>query len=274
MTDAVRNAIMNECLALAVNETLRMVCPSCNAQHERSMAVTRLDENTLIYVCPRVKCGAQGLLGPGKWGFSKRHSAKLFKPVLFNAPTVELRDERVKYLFDKYEITGEQCLSNVLDIKGKSSKIVFLLRNYRGYVWGRQTKETCPPGGHGRAPKCILYTEQDMAKLAYVPQRTEEGKGATIVLVEDVLSAIKVAEYLPAVALLGTHLAEREALDIRKHFENIIVALDPDAALKAIKITETYRCLFQQARVLLLQQDPKDTPHAELRSMLETSSCA
>ena len=96
-------------------------------------------------------------------------------------------------------------------------------------------------------------------------------KTDTLVLVEDQVSAIKLAPYVDAVALLGTHLSEAKADEIKAQgYKQIFLSLDRDAVQEAIKLQIKWRTKIPNLYVLGIGQDIKDMPAKEFESYLES----
>ena len=80
----------------------------------------------------------------------------------------------------------------------------------------------------------------------------------TAVLVEDVISAITVANYFPVTGfgILGTSL-QQEHLYALSDFDRVVVALDPDASKKALEHAKDLNSYVKEVRVLKLKDDLK-----------------
>ena len=96
------------------------------------------------------------------------------------------------------------------------------------------------------------------------------------VLVEDILSAIKVSivgkqleRPVNAVAILGTHMTDTMAQEIRSKSSDIMFMLDNDAITKAAELVKKYSLLFNSTRIIFPDRDPKDTSYSELLELLK-----
>jgi DNA primase len=78
------------------------------------------------------------------------------------------------------------------------------------------------------------------------------------IVVEDAASAAAVSQYATGIALLGTHLTD-EALELIAGYRSVTVALDRDAANKALHLTKRIK-QFTTATMKLLKEDPKVYP--------------
>lgn len=91
----------------------------------------------------------------------------------------------------------------------------------------------------------------------------------TVVLVEDVLSAIKVGRVSASIALLGSHIPN-SILDICSQYDKIILWLDYDKRVEAVKYAKRLHSLLgKQILVVATQKDPKEYPTEEIHKELE-----
>jgi len=116
-----------------------------------------------------------------------------------------------------------------------------------------------------RSPK---ITSQGMAKntIAIVPS---ERTSSTVVLVEDPVSAIKVARILPTLCLFGSHVPLSTAVYLQAQYEHCILWLDGDKAKEAVKFSQRYSYLFKEGiHVVRTEKDPKEYPTEKIKNFL------
>ena len=243
-----RDAILVDLAMMQDGEVLNTTCPACKAQHEKKFYLTKTGEGSGIYVCHRASCGFSGGIGDN-YVTSTITPKKEFTPKLYLEHMVALRDQDKQYLLDNYQINHTSGMAYAQ----KEDQLVFKLQTATRDVWGYQTKyQWKRPKG---VPKAKLYREKNVPTVHF-----EHPLGRhTVVLVEDYLSARKLSNILPTVALLGTHLSEEAALEIRKYYTRIVLALDLDAVEKATKLREQWKGLFEAIDIVILQKDVKDT---------------
>ena len=93
------------------------------------------------------------------------------------------------------------------------------------------------------------------------------GEGDTCVVVEDIPSAcVAAAAGYSAMALLGTHLSTLDIQDLMG-YNNIIVALDPDAHSKGIAMAARLSA-YSNAKAILIPDDLKHFNPEEVRDIL------
>jgi hypothetical protein len=101
---------------------------------------------------------------------------------------------------------------------------------------------------------------------------TVYGKGDTVILVEDVLSAIKIArtEEFAAVPVLGSSLSKEHEVKLIKRFNSIYVWLDRDKAKNAVQIKNRLRSKGITSRAIITPLDPKEYNKTEITQWLKS----
>ena len=98
------------------------------------------------------------------------------------------------------------------------------------------------------------------------------GDSDIIILVEDVLSAIKIARLSPeycAMPLLGSSLSTEHEEKLRNKFNTIHVWLDRDKAKQGIKISRNLKQKGITSRTIITDLDPKEYKEGEIKSWLK-----
>ena len=100
------------------------------------------------------------------------------------------------------------------------------------------------------------------------------GKGDKLLVVEDVLSAIKIArlrqEGYCATPLLGSSMSKQAEQQLLKRYENISVWLDRDKAKNAIRIRNRLRSLGVSSKAIITPLDPKEYNRTEILEWLKS----
>lgn len=250
--------IKNEALGLEVGASTQVYCPCCDNDppYPPSLSITR-DDNGIIYNCFRAVCSCRGFIGslPSCIPTDKK-LVKRFVPKPYTREAT-LPNAKIQGLLSRlYGITEEELRDNGIKQTGTGG-LLMPLYNVEGYPFGHTTKY------RGKALKAIHYLTTETSKLHFVnPRRV----GSSAILVEDVLSAIRVHRFAQGVALLGTNLNIAMVKDLLKGgYRDIIVALDPDALHKAIKMRKAFGIFFTTFRIVSLSNDPKDLSDKQLR---------
>lgn len=109
------------------------------------------------------------------------------------------------------------------------------------------------------------HTKGDVEKIVYVLGR----KSKTIVLVEDIVSAIKVARIATVSPIFGSHISLLKLKTLGIFYDKIIIWLDPDKQKDAIKFAEKGQLMGLETRVVLSNKDPKEHSMDEIVEYLK-----
>jgi len=94
------------------------------------------------------------------------------------------------------------------------------------------------------------------------------GKGEKLVIVEDLLSAIKVARVQRCVPLWGSNPSMVFLNRLRSVTNHIVIWLDPDKQLEAQKLRKRVSVLFDTVEIISSIGDPKDYETQEIKTKL------
>jgi len=133
-------------------------------------------------------------------------------------------------------------------------------------------------GSNPKHPKYITRGVKDVLHIVGKPDRSfltpdhyvetkprlEDG---TIVLVEDLLSAIKVGRVCSAMPLWGSHLSVNTAHRLSLQFKKAVLWLDYDKRQEAVKIA-LERSMVLPVHVVITQHDPKTYTEEEIREKI------
>lgn len=245
------------------------VCPACEGgpSKEKSLSVSRRD-GVLLWNCHRASCsfgGSTRSLGrdrKARSGGDSSASSVNIKTTPLSAATagllaakfgIPIKDFRLAGCGWTGESAGNYGRRVSYPIFGPDSRKRG--ENYRSYEQGVKPKSLIK-----------LFYEDAVASSWYKWKR----KSTTLVLVEDQVSAIKVAPFHHSLALLGTNLSEAKVLEIlyADKYDRIYLALDNDATMEAIKTQLKWRDRMPNMMVLGLQKDIKDMDNKDFQEFL------
>ena len=222
-------------------------------------------EEGIFYRCFRVSCKESGFI-PSPTYSSKVYASpkRKFTPKQFTWDTVSLPPQLEDMLYEKYTITKDEIKVNGIKYAPEIDSLVLPIFNSVGYECGIATKVV---NRNTDRPKVVNYFFNDYSRLHY-PQREQSTdnsrcskRGAPskrLVVVEDILSSIRVNRYGTAVSLLGTNMTNAQAKELSEINREMIIALDPDATNVAIRMKRMYGLSFRNIKVVHLSCDPKD----------------
>ena len=267
MTPDLYKAVLLEGEDLELGESRYITCVACG--RDSKMSITRTATGVLLH-CLRDACGVRGHAGatgaiPQKLRNKEKRYAK-FEPKYFDLPTRRLSGIERAAMFERFELSREAMEGADWRYCEQRQGYVFPVKSRHGYTRGmvaryyhkRYYKEK-------ELPKAVAYKEVDGPWLSWY---TGDIKTKCLVLVEDQVSALKASQHVDCVALLGTSIDEREAMEIAQHkAEHVIIALDADAINSAHKLKREFGLLWQSISVMELQRDLKDETHEKLAEM-------
>lgn len=265
MKSQYEEAIKLEALSLDYGDTLNTTCPVCDVRTSKThLSVSRMATG-ILYHCYRDSCGIKGFVESLPSNLSRDKTTKSFTPRKFTKPVENITTQMRNKLKIKYDLSYEEIHYNgIKSIKDRDG-ILLPLYNWMGYNYGHTTK-------YFDGLKTIHYLESETSKLHFPHRNSFVKDDDTIVLVEDVISAIRCARHAHSASLLGTNLTSAMVEDIIKaEYINVIIALDPDATTKAMKLKNKYGLFFKSFRAAPLSADPKDMNDTQLKLELGLS---
>lgn len=248
-------------IALAPNETLpNCECPHClgGTAKEKSFSVTRTDDG-FMYNCYRASCDMAGFVpekpkleqvSAGKPHIKPKKTKEIYKT--FDKCTFYLTVDQYAFFQSKFNLTVTDIQASGVKYCAASMSYIFPIFNRHGLQVGVVDRAF-----NGRTPKALTILEGPTVKL-YFPKQKEWSSTDPVVVVEDVISAIRVSKYKPCVALLGCSMSEEAATVLRKLTNRLVIALDNDATSAALKLSKQYKWMFDDIIVQHLSKDPKD----------------
>jgi hypothetical protein len=249
-------------LDLEPGQNTRTVCPYCNADHERSLSLSRNDEGVL-YHCYRAKCGRKGFLPNNgvnyQPGWEKRTPKKKTAKT-FSYATETLPQPLKDMFYARYSITETELEDNGFLYSPEMDRVIMPIYNSFGYEVGKVARSY---NQNTAGIKAISYFNDGESHLHYVPSSMH--RDGAITCVEDIPSAIRVGRFGKAVAILGSWLPLKHIIELGELTQEINIALDPDAASKAFKMRRAYMIYFRNFNVKLLSNDPKDMTDEQIQ---------
>ena len=92
------------------------------------------------------------------------------------------------------------------------------------------------------------------------------------VLVEDIVSAIKVSKVMGAIPIFGSSISNRQILRLKTLLEHAFIWLDPDMRGKSVKLAHTATLLGLPTTPIFSDKDPKEHTQEEILSYLTSKT--
>lgn len=274
------NEIQEMAADVPVGQRSRHVCPSCKggSSGEESLSIYRRSETEAYFTCFRGKCdlgsGHVALYRDGSGGLLRaKHSDKSPQG---NAPDLfPLSKKAYRLLTKKYGLTDRAITyANIrCTIDGRLAMPIWNARRNRRGISVRKERSTFEGRREfGTIPKSLIYKEgrNNVTSSWYFGRYNKTKHTKSLVLVEDQLSAIRVARYVDCLALLGTNVTRPMQTEINSMgYEKVYIALDEDATDKAFRLRKQLApVLHAEVEIIPLSKDFKNMKENELRDVL------
>jgi hypothetical protein len=257
-----------------LNESRSMICPFCEEEWkvqncpvewkpETSFKLTRVPAG-LLYICFRASCGKSGLVTTDPLLPSGQRYNPKFQPRFFTGDLIALSSALYEHYIEPYGITQEDVIDQGIKYAPDEGRIYYPLYDMYGYMFGETLKTVYP----NTQPKSLHNFWSHTTPHLHFP--LGQAVNQTLVLVEDVISAIKISNLTYCAALLGSHITEALVLYLKEHgVKEIIIMLDSDATGVAAGYVKKYQGVINtRLAVCPKGKDPKDLTLDELRNKL------
>jgi hypothetical protein len=246
-------------------------------------------ENRFSHHEPCPKCGSRDNLGVWDDGHKFCFGCRYWEP---SPDTLESLGKKVQGMENNYNVA-----SSGIDTSGFThsipSKPLAWLRKYGisdseiahfGICWNAPKDTLVFPvhegetivltneryfGSDPKHPKYVTYGHKNRKHLFI----THPSNKDCLVLVEDAISAIKVARYCSSLPLFGATLPDNALYWASEHFKSIRVWLDMDKASQSLLEAAKASQFIPDSRSIITSLDPKEYSMNELKSILLEYNC-
>lgn len=214
-----------------------------------------------------------------QWDPTPKARVSTLRP--FGGEILPIEPSDVRYFTQHYEVDGDVSLKYIR-LSPTTNRYILPIIAPEGWVRGMVLRKPWP-----EAPRTAIEPYFDLPKAdtfmsRYEPvqsfYKAEFGDHDHMVIVEDQLSAIKLATYgHDSVAVLGTpyskglHFAQSDRvaeLARESNGRETVVAFDADATESAFEFVRKWGPSFRRIRVAILTADLKDTSHWDFGRIL------
>lgn len=235
--------IIND-IELDIGQSKRMNCPECNGY--KTFTISN-QEGNIIWNCYKLTCK---LKGSRRVGMSVNDIQNRLKNTILNNNSFEL-PEYIIPVSTKHDSVYAFARKWFIDI----DLLMYDVRDDRAVFCVRHNNKIVDAVGR---TLCNAYPKWRRYGNSTYPFTHKQMNSYGAVVVEDCISAVVVASKLPCegVALMGTTLSDGHKKYLCS-FDNVIVALDPDAAKKTLDITKQLRPYIKNVQPYRLHDDIK-----------------
>lgn len=157
---------------------------------------------------------------------------------------------------DRYGIMREEIIENEICWSEFRHWLIFPIRGDNGLI-GYQARNFAPNG-----PK--YESRGDLHSIIHIIDKSKKGN-TPLVIVEDLLSAIKVGRQCAAMPLFGGAISLKRIHLLKHVTKKLIWWLDADKYPDAIRYAKGARIIGLESRAVFTLRDPKDHSDDEIR---------
>lgn len=253
------------------NHLKNTICPKC-----RDIGRDKTGNNLGVYDDGSCYCWSCGYyVPPTATGKVSRLSRMAREALVQNqTPVVSLPPDCDVYIpavardwLGKYSLTEYEIIHNKLMWSEYWQQLIFpYFDKYNNLVaWqGRSFNPEFQIRKHTK-----WFSQGDLKSLFHIIPATQNYD--SLVLVEDIVSAIKVGRHLPALVLFGNNIANR-LVGLYRLTNKLVIWLDPDMKKKTLREADKARQLGFQVSCIFTDKDPKDYSHEDIQICLKNIS--
>jgi hypothetical protein len=167
----------------------------------------------------------------------------------------------------QYGITREEIIEHKLQWDDDRQWLVFPFR-------GTSPKDGWTGPLLGYQARCFTasvhrkwYSQGDLSKLGHHLGFTKHGESA-IILVEDIVSAIKVSRHARCVPLFGSNISPVHLLRLKYFTKKLIIWLDKDKYKEAISGAKRAEMIGMESYVVYTEDDPKACTDEHIKNVV------
>jgi len=252
-----------ESLGLHNGESRRMDCPSCG--HRKTFSVTN-DGGTLMWNCFHAECSVRGRTDRRITQSNADNIVSILSKNTHKqtSPCPEVPFEKPKSWSRQISQKGLKYVDSV-NTSGRYDDIYYDVRHKR-LVYTIRDDDGKLVDGAGRT---LIGARPKWYRYGNYRGGFKIGTSDTLMIVEDIPSAISISDWVTGYALLGTSLRE-EHINVASTYSKVVVALDRDATDKALTMMRTLNNIVPTG-ILMLDKDLKTLGDEERERTIRTA---
>lgn len=243
--------------------------PDCCEGKDRALVITRTEKGWL-WKCHR--CQDTGFkpakgLPPGQWlewkkaSLEEKRTQKVQDLQLPPDFTTEIPAEGLAWLF-KADLSEAEIKEHGFGWSPVLKRVIMpvYMDGQLVYWQGRNVGEVTP-----ERPKYMNVFQRGRDKIYFEIRGDTEG---SVVLVEDILSAIKVGRFNDAIALLYAYVPDDLIWELSEIYNHVLLWLDPDKWDRMLKRVSRYRSFGINVTTARVGKDPKNFDDDRIEEIL------
>jgi hypothetical protein len=162
-----------------------------------------------------------------------------------------------QYGFNRNNLLGHNILWS------ESTQLLIFPYYHNGLLFAWQGRYFGPKTDH---PKWLTYGKVHEYDYILNPENER------IILVEDIVSAIKLSRYESVLPLFGSYISAKRLGQLSRFYPTIIIWLDPDKQKEALQFQKIALQYCANVYVVIADKDPKELEYKQLEEILASKS--
>lgn len=195
------------------------------------------------------------------------------KPIERDTPTIALPSDvssqlpyEAKRWLDQYELARLDIQQHNIMWSEHWSRLIFPYFDNTGLIAWQGRYIPCGKNNtevNGKAP-AKWFSQGKIHEIIH-PIKVQSCEA---VLVEDIVSAIKVSRHKGAIPIFGSTISPKHFLRIKTLIDRVWIWLDPDMRTKSVKMASLGNLLGLETHVIFSDKDPKEESHDNIANYL------
>ncbi len=271
--DNYRQAVIEAAISLPEGCSQRCPCPKCGSKGSFSMS---RESSEILYICFSMHCGLRGVI-TSKGGEDRAIEPTVLRQhKLFNGTLTALTDWEAAYIGVTFNI--DHCWLKQVRYSEEDGRVYYPQYDVLGRIHGYIARHYPRLDNDKPTKGAKAYWKQTLAgdggllfpNMDVLAQVVEQKR---VCVVEDYPSMLRINSQMgvPTCCLGGTNIFDRHintmlSLGVRE----LIILLDADAVVKAVKLKRGLSLAFDNVHVIpLLGSDPKDLSRKDLADIFK-----
>lgn len=238
-------------------------CPKC-----RELGHDRSGDNLAVYSDGHTYCYRCGH-GTGRKSFTEAKPRVTSELVLPADVTAELPFEARAWL-GQYQLARRDLIPHNLLWSDSWSRLIFPYFNDTGLIAWQGRYIQCGDVQHEDKTPAKWFSQGAIHEIVHPIKVTNR----SAILVEDIVSAIKVSRFAGTIPIFGSTVSTKQLLRLRQLVDSVTFWLDPDMRAKSVKMAHNARLFGLNASVIFSEHDPKEESYATIENAIRENQAA
>ena len=171
-------------------------------------------------------------------------------------------DSQALCWLDKYGIIRDEIIDNEIQWSPFNKWLIFPIRGTGDVLLGYQARN------FHQNDQRKWFTQGDLGAVTHILGEEKHIDSSDVVLVEDLVSAIRVARYAKAMPLFGAYINVLRLERLRHITNSAIIWLDANKFVESIAYANRCQMIGMKARAVFTEVDPKDCTDKRIQEVI------